>query len=92
MSKEDDTFIPDTDYERIPKLIARYIEFPQFKDANLRKGYYCASCVYFYEGHDDCAIVRRKGESADGQTSDHIAPFAMCSLWKPNMELIKGSS
>ncbi len=87
---EDPNLIPGTEYERVSKLIARYIEFPEFQNADLTKGYFCASCIYFYEGHDDCAIVPQKGESADGESSGRIAPYGMCQLWKPNWDVIKG--
>ncbi|HYB75451.1 MAG TPA: hypothetical protein VEC08_00685 [Nitrososphaerales archaeon] len=74
--------IPGTQFEKIAKLLARYVEFPEFKDADTSKGYFCASCVYFDEGQDECAIVQSKGESADGESSSRIAPYGMCSLWK----------
>ena len=80
--------IPGTQYDKVAKLLARYIEFPQFKDADLEKGYFCASCVNFYEGKNECAIVQSKGESADGVSSDHIAPHGMCALWK-NQSMVK---
>ena len=71
-----------TDFDKVAKLLARYLEFSQFKNADMSKGYYCASCVYFFEGKDECAIVQSKGESADGESSDRIAPYGMCALWK----------
>jgi len=74
--------IPGTEFDKVAKLLARYVEFPQFKDADTSKGYFCASCVYFYEGQDECAIVQSKGESADGENSSRIAPYGMCALWK----------
>jgi len=78
--------IPGTQYDKIPKLLARYVEFSQFKDANLSKGYFCYSCVYFVEEKNGCALVQSKGESADGVNSDHVAPYGMCALWKnPSM-------
>jgi len=81
--------IPDTHHEKISKLAARYVEFSQFKEADLRKGYFCFSCVYFFRGKDECAIVQSTGESADGESSDRIAPYGMCSLWK-NLSTTKG--
>jgi hypothetical protein len=78
----DPSLIPGTQYEKVPKLLARYIEFPEFKAADMNRGYFCANCVYFLEEKSECAIVQSKGESADGQNSDHIAPYAMCALWK----------
>jgi hypothetical protein len=78
--------IPGTQYDKVAKLLARYVEFAQFKDADLSKGYFCYSCVYFYEGKNECALVQSKGESADGVNSDHIAAYGMCALWKnPSM-------
>lgn len=78
--------IPGTQYDKAAKLLARYVEFPQFKDADLSKGYFCYSCVYFLEGKNECALVQSNGESADGVNSDHIAPYGMCALWKnPSM-------
>ena len=78
----DSLFIPGTQFAKVPKLLARYVEFKEFKDADMDKGYFCASCIYFYEGKNECAIVRSEGESADGQSSDQIAPYGMCALWK----------
>jgi hypothetical protein len=75
-------YIPGTKFDKVPKLLARYVEFPQFKAADASKGYFCASCIYFFEGRNECAIVQSKGESADGVNSDHIAPHGMCALWK----------
>ena len=89
-AENNELYIPDTELEKESKLIARYVEFSEFSHADTSKGYYCASCVYFWEGHDDCAIVYKKGESADGVSSDRIAPYGMCMLWKPNWELIRG--
>ena len=83
--------IPDTKIDRVSKLIAKYVEFPQFKNADLKKGYFCANCIYFWEGHDDCAIVCKKGESLDGVSSTRIAPYGMCGLWKPNWDVIRGT-
>ncbi len=83
--------IPDTKLDRVSKLIAKYVEFPQFKNADLKKGYFCANCIYFWEGHDDCAIVCAKGESLDGVSSTRIAPYGMCGLWKPNWDVIRGT-
>lgn len=82
------TLIPDTQFEKVAKLLARYVEFSQFRDADLDKGYFCASCVYFFEGKNECAIVQSEGESADGVNSDHIAPHGMCALWK-NPSMVK---
>ena len=79
---EDSTHIPGTDFEKVVKLLARYVEFSEFKNADTGKGYFCAACVYFFEGKDECAIVQSKGESADGVNSDRIAPYGMCALWK----------
>ena len=79
---DDSSLIPGTQFEKVPKLLARYVEFSQFEDADLSKGYFCASCVYFFEGKNECALVRSAGESADGVNSDHIAPHGMCALWK----------
>ena len=74
--------IPGTDFEKVPKLLARYVEFSEFKDADTSKGYFCAACTYFFEGKDECAIVQSTGDSADGVNSDRIAPHGMCALWK----------
>jgi hypothetical protein len=74
--------IPGTDFEKVPKLLARYLEFSEFKNADTSKGYFCAACIYFFEGKNECAIVQSTGESADGVNSDDIAPHGMCALWK----------
>jgi hypothetical protein len=85
---DESSYIPGTHYEKISKLAARYVEFSQFKDADTRSGYFCASCVYFFRGRAECAIVQSRGESADGENSDRIAPYGMCSLWK-NLSMMK---
>ena len=85
---DDSMQIPGTQFSKISKLIARYVEIPQFKAFDTSRGYFCATCVYFMEGEDQCAIVQSRGESADGENSDRIAPYGMCSLWKsPSMEI-----
>jgi hypothetical protein len=85
---DESNYVPGTHYEKISKLAARYVEFSQFKDADTRNGYFCAGCVYFFRGRDECAIVQSRGESADGESSDRIAPYGMCSLWK-NLSMMK---
>lgn len=74
--------IPGSQFEKVDKLLARYVEFKEFSDADTGRGYFCANCIYFFEGKDECAIVESKGESADGVSSDRIAPHGMCALWK----------
>lgn len=83
-------YIPDTEIDKVSKLAAKYFEYREFSRADTSRGYFCGNCIYFWEGHDDCAIVYKKGESADGQNSDRIAPYGMCALWKPNWEVIRG--
>lgn len=78
----DSIFIPGTQFSKVDKLLARYVEFKEFAGADTSKGYFCASCLYFNEGKNECAIVRSEGESADGQNSNRIAPYGMCALWK----------
>jgi len=84
----DSELITGTQFEKVAKLLARYVEFSQFKTASLSEGYFCASCVYYFEGKNECALVQSKGESADGVNSDHIAPHGMCALWK-NPSMVK---
>lgn len=79
---ESQSMIPGSQFEKVAKLLARYVEFPQFKDADLSKGYFCGNCVYYFEDKEECAIVQSNGKSADGVTSARIAPYAMCALWK----------
>ena len=82
-------YIPDTEIEKVSKLVSKYIEFREFSHSDTSKGYFCASCIYFWQDHDDCSIVYAKGESSDGADSDRIAPYGMCALWKPNWEVIR---
>ena len=51
----DSMHVPGTQFEKVTKLLARYIEFSEFKNADTSKGYFCASCVYFFEDKDECA-------------------------------------
>ena len=85
---DDSDYIPGTHFEKVSKLLARYVEFSEFKDADMKRGYFCHGCVYFFRGRDECAIVQSKGESADGENSDRIAPHGMCALWK-NLAMMK---
>jgi hypothetical protein len=62
MVEQSSSLIPGTDFEKVPKLLARYIEFPEFKDADTSRGYFCAACVYFYEEKNECAIVQSTRE------------------------------
>jgi hypothetical protein len=82
-------YIPGTHFEKVSKLLARYVEFSEFQNADTKRGYFCASCVYFFRGRDECAIVQSRGESADGESSTRIAPYGMCALWK-NLSMMKG--
>jgi hypothetical protein len=86
---EGSIYIPGSNHEKVAKLLARYVEFEEFKGADTAKGYFCGNCVYFFEDKGECAIVRSDGESADGQTSDRIAPYGMCALWKNPMMMKK---
>jgi len=81
--------IPGTGFEKIPKLLARYIEFREFKNADTSMGYFCGNCVYFSEVKEECAIVKSKGEDCNGKFSKVIAPFGYCSLWAPNRSIVK---
>jgi len=36
-----------------------------------------------------CAIVTDEGQDVDGNISNVIAPYGICSLWTPNEEEIK---
>ena len=75
---------------RIPKKRAGYIEIDEFKDSDLRKGYFCNACVYFVNVQGGkCAIVKSQGEDCNGKFSKVIAPYAYCSLWAPNKTMVK---
>jgi hypothetical protein len=76
------SYVPGTNFEKVSKLMARYVEFSKFKSADTSKGYFCGCCVYYFEDKRECAIVQSEGESADGDASDQIAPYGMCALWK----------
>ena len=75
---------------RIAKKRCGYFEIDAFKDSDLNHGYFCYSCVYFINIQGGrCAIVHNHGEDCLGKKSDVIAPYAYCSLWAPNKEIIK---
>ncbi len=75
---------------RIPKKRAGYIEMDEFKNSDLKQGYFCYACVYFANiGGGKCMIVRSNGEDCNGKFSKVIAPHGYCSLWAPNHAILK---
>jgi hypothetical protein len=75
---------------RIPKKRAGYIEMGEFEKSELKKGYFCAACVYFIDVQGGkCAIVKSQGEDCNGRFSKVIAPFGYCSLWAPNKSIVR---
>ena len=76
---------------RIPKKRAGYIEIDAFEGSDLKKGYFCAACVYFVNVQGGkCAIVKSQGEDCNGKFSKVIAPHGYCALWAPNKSIVKG--
>ena len=64
------------------------MEISSFKDADTHKGYFCENCIYFIKPNH-CAIVTDEGLDLNGNESNAILPFAVCSLWTPNEKEIK---
>jgi len=74
---------------RIPKKRAGYLELDTFENSDLRKGYFCAACVYFVNVQGGkCTIVKSQGEDCNGKFSKVIAPYGYCALWAPNKSIV----
>ena len=75
---------------RISKKRAGYIGVDDFKNYDLKHGYYCYNCVYYMNAlGGKCLIVHSKGKDCFGKNSDVIATFGYCPLWSPNHAMVK---
>ena len=75
-------------FQKFNKRKASYIEYDKFADSNLHEGYFCYNCIYFVKPNH-CVIVTDEGQDVDGNVSNIIAPYGICSLWTPNEKEIK---
>jgi len=59
---------------RIPKKRAGYIEIDEFKDSDLKKGYFCGACVYFInvQGHSASRVLLALGPEQDNREIEEI--------------------
>ena len=73
---------------KLTKVTSGYIEISSFKNSDLHQGYFCYSCIYFMKPNH-CAIVTDEGQDIEGNISDMIAPYGVCSVWTPNEKEIK---
>jgi hypothetical protein len=75
----------DKQYPRLSKASSGYLEIEHFKNADLHTGYFCYNCTYFIKDNH-CAIVQDSGPDVNGEESEVIAPYGVCTLWVPNEE------
>ncbi|HVB12454.1 MAG TPA: hypothetical protein VNE86_04925 [Nitrososphaerales archaeon] len=75
---------------RISKKRAGYIAVDDFKNSDLKHGYYCYNCVYYMNAlGGKCLIVHSKGKDCFGKNSDVIAAYGYCPLWAANHAIVK---
>ena len=77
-----------TKFQKQSKLKAAYLERDEFKNSDLHRGYFCYNCIYFMRPNH-CAIVTDEGQDIEGNISNMIAPYGVCSVWTPNEKEIK---
>lgn len=78
-----------TKFKKQSKLSAGYIERDEFKDSNLKKGFFCYNCIYWIDmSGGKCMIVDDKGIDVFGKTSDVIAAHGCCNGYEPNFDTI----
>ena len=73
---------------KLTKVSSGYIEISSFKNSDTHRGYFCYNCIYFMKPNH-CAIVTDEGQDIEGNISDMIAPYGVCSVWTPNEKEIK---
>jgi hypothetical protein len=77
-----------TNLNKLTKACSGYVEIASFKNSDTHKGYFCYNCIYFMEPNH-CAIVTDEGQDIDGNVSNVIAPYGVCSIWTPNEKEIE---
>ena len=78
-----------TKFKKQSKLQAGYLERDEFKDSNLKKGFFCYNCIYWIDmSGGKCMIVDDKGIDVFGKTSDVIAPHGCCNGYVPDFDTI----
>ncbi len=77
-----------TQLVKLTKVSSRYMELSSFKDSDTHRGYFCYNCIYYMKPNH-CAIVTDEGQDVNGNVSNVIAPYGICSLWTPNEKEIK---
>lgn len=78
-----------TKFKKQSKLQVGYVERDEFKDSNLRKGFFCYNCIYWMDmSGGKCMIVEEKGIDVLGKTSDVIAAHGCCNGYEPNFDTI----
>jgi hypothetical protein len=78
-----------TKFQKLSKLKAGYIERDEFKDSNLKKGFFCYNCIYWIDmTGGKCMIVDDKGLDVFGNTSDVIAAHGCCNGYEPKFDTI----
>lgn len=78
-----------TKFQKQSKLKAGYLERDEFKDSNLKKGFFCYNCIYWIDMvGGKCMIVDDKGSDVLGNTSNVIAAHGCCNGYEPNFDTI----
>ena len=78
-----------TKFQKLSKLKAGYLERAEFKDSNLKKGFFCYNCIYWIDmTGGKCMIVDDKGPDLFGNVSDVIAPHGCCNGYEPDFDEI----
>ena len=78
-----------TKFKKQSKLSAGYIERDEFKDSNLKKGFFCYNCIYWIDmSGGKCMIVEDEGPDIFGKTSGVIAPHGCCNGYEANYDKI----
>ena len=78
-----------TKFKKQSKLQAGYMKYDEFKDSNLKKGFFYYNYIYWIDmTGGKCMIVYDKGLDLFGNVSDVIAPNGYCSEYEPNFDTI----
>jgi hypothetical protein len=76
-------------FQKQSKLKSGYVERDEFKDSNLKKGFFCYNCIYWIDmTGGKCMIVDDKGPDLFGNISNVIAAHGCCSGYEPNFDTI----
>jgi hypothetical protein len=82
-----------TKFQKQSKLKAAYLEREEFKDSNLKEGFFCYNCIYWIDSIGGrCMIVSNDGPDVFGNESEVIAPHGCCNGYEPEYNKINDTS